>query len=197
MGLLKRSGWILGIAVCAAGIAAGICVLNLGARVVMSMGGFVAVGGPYEIAHPAPEWVALIPLSILASFGFGGLSIWISSRTGGFSLLPLAWAGLFISLGWQFAYFGWNPPGGGVAWGWLLCAVVFIPMGVAPLPAFFRGRGMFGLGAGWVAPRDDTDGDRGFRVAYAIAVALGAVAGVVGGWMLFVAIAGGARVTGV
>jgi hypothetical protein len=55
------------------------------------------------------------------------------SRAGGFRLAVPAWSALFLSLGWNFAEYGVHPPGGGVGWGWLVCAVVFIAMGAAPL----------------------------------------------------------------
>ena len=50
------------------------------AEIMTTQGGFVASGGPYEIAHPAPGWGWLVPVSILALFAFGGLSLWASMR---------------------------------------------------------------------------------------------------------------------
>jgi hypothetical protein len=108
--------------------------LYLGMRGVMRLGGFVASGGPYEIAHQAPGWIWIMPVSIFVglisvfvSFGAGG-------KLGGPNLMALAWSALFTSLGWNFMEFGFSPPGGqGLSWGWIICGVVFIPMGLIPL----------------------------------------------------------------
>jgi|GEM_PF-974762 len=108
--------------------------LYLGMRGVMRLGGFVASGGPYEIAHPAPGWIW-----VLFAGAFGGIvaalvSFTASRRIPGPNLMILAWSALFISLGWNFLEFGLRPPvGEGVVWGWLICAFVFLPMGLLPL----------------------------------------------------------------
>ena len=52
--------------------------------------------------------------------------------------MPLAWPGLFLSLGWNFLEFSFAPPGGGFAWGWLVCGVVFVLMGGLPLLLAFK-----------------------------------------------------------
>ncbi len=52
--------------------------------------------------------------------------------------MPLAWPGLFLSLGWNFLEFAFAPPGGGFAWGWLICGVVFVLMGGLPLLLAFK-----------------------------------------------------------
>jgi hypothetical protein len=95
--------------------------LYLGMRGVMRLGGFVASGGPYEIAHQAPGWIWIMPVSIFVglisvfvSFGAGG-------KLGGPNLMALAWSALFTSLGWNFMEFGFSPPGGqGLSWGWIM-----------------------------------------------------------------------------
>jgi len=33
-------------------------------RGIMDLGGYVASGGPYEIAHPAPNWIWVFPVFI-------------------------------------------------------------------------------------------------------------------------------------
>ena len=44
------------------------------------------------------------------------------------------WSALFLSLGWNFIEFSIYPPdGSGIAWGWIICAVLFGLMGFAPL----------------------------------------------------------------
>lgn len=52
-------------------------------RGVMRPGGMVARGGFYAIAHPAPGWIWIIPVSILVSLIFVGLNIYASARVGG------------------------------------------------------------------------------------------------------------------
>ncbi len=109
-----------------------ISVLYHGMRPIMRLGGMVASGGPYAIAHPAPSWVWVIPLSIL----FGMACVFInmfSHDPDGVNLMPLAWPGLFLSLGWNFLEFAFHPPGGGLAWGWLISGIVFVAMGGIPL----------------------------------------------------------------
>ena len=53
--------------VSATSLAFGLCLtlLFFGMRAIMELGGFVAVGGPYEVAHPAPDWVWVLPVSIV------------------------------------------------------------------------------------------------------------------------------------
>ncbi len=186
-----RRGSILtlaAIAISAAGLAACITLVNLAAMVVMELGGFVATGGPYEIAHPAPGWIALMPISIISGFAFGGLSLWASSRVDGYNLIPAVWTGLFVSLGLQFAYFGLRPPGGGgPAWAWIACAVVFIPMGLAQARGAVTGISSFF--PKMHAPRDDAYQDKTYRTVYLTLVSLGALFGVIGGLLLFRAVA--------
>jgi hypothetical protein len=114
-----------------------ITCLYHGMRGVMRLGGFVASGGPYEIAHPAPSWVWIMPLSILVGMACFFLNLF-SSDGKGVNLMPLAWPALFLSLGWNFLEFAFTPPGGGFAWGWLICGAVFIPMGGLPLLLAFK-----------------------------------------------------------
>ena len=68
-----------------------------------------------------------------------------ASRLGGiWAAAPLfAWSGLFLALGWNFLDYGlFNPPGDEtVIWGWLICGVIFVAMGLAPL---LGGLAMFG-----------------------------------------------------
>jgi hypothetical protein len=179
--------WLVEIAVAAGGLACCVTLLNLAGRVIMGLGGFVASGGPYEIAHPAPEFVLVVPGSIVGGFAFGGYSALVSSRTGGFSLLPLVWSGLFVSLGVQFGIMGLNPPGGrGLAWGWILCAIVFIPMGLGPLFGYGIGLGGVSLAAPGPRPCDD----RLYKAFYLACVIAGALGGAIVGWALFTALAG-------
>jgi hypothetical protein len=121
------------------GLAFTLTILWLSMRLVMGIGGACASGGPYVPAVECPDAVvALTPLSIFGIFLFGGLAFWGGAQLGGgwAGLISLAWPALFLSLGWNFLEFGLQPPGaepGELAWGWLLCAVVFGLMGGGPL----------------------------------------------------------------
>lgn len=155
-----------------AGLVACIVVVFLAMRAVMDIGGFCAEGGPYEIEVHCPEGVPLLmTLAFPGLFLFGGLMIWrgspIGSRYQG--AVFFAWPALFLSLGWNFLEYGLNPPGGGgLAWGWLLCAVIFIAMGGVPLVAVLRSDGVVR------APRRET---LPWLAAVAVAIAAGVGAG--------------------
>jgi len=75
------------VAVSAFALAFCLTMLFHGMRGVLDLGGFVAAGGPYEIEHPAPDWVWLIPVSIIAGFAFGILNAGAAWRARGFNLL--------------------------------------------------------------------------------------------------------------
>jgi len=121
------------------GLAFSLTILWLSMRSVMGVGGACASGGPYVPAVPCPDVViALTPLSVFGLFLFGGLAGWGALSLGGgwLSLIFLGWPVLFMSLGWNFLEFGFNPPGadpGELAWGWLFCGVIFELMGAGPL----------------------------------------------------------------
>jgi len=110
-------------------------LMFLSMRAVMDVGGACAEGGAFEIRQPCPEGTAwIMPVAIfggLASIGIGIAGIF---RQGGPRPFAFAWSALFLSLGWNFLEYGVDPPdGGGLAWGWLVCAVVFVLMGGLPL----------------------------------------------------------------
>lgn len=108
--------------------------LYLGMRGIMRLGGFVASGGPYAIAHPAPRYVWIVPVSIWVGLVCLFLYAAQVKAAGGMSLAPLAWPALFVSLGWNFLEFAFRPPGGSrPAWGWLVCGILFWLMGFVPL----------------------------------------------------------------
>lgn len=134
------SGWkrqflfhftIFGVAFC-------ITCLYHGMRGIMRLGGIVASGGPYAIAHPAPPWVWVMPLSIVLGMICFFLNLFTGPDGDGINLMVLAWPGLFLSLGWNFMEFTFNPPGGGLALGWLICGVLFVLMGGLPLLLAFK-----------------------------------------------------------
>jgi hypothetical protein len=116
----------------ALGFAACLALLSSGMRAIMATGtGFVAVGGPYEIAHPAPDWVWVVPVSVLAGWAFGAVFALSAARYDRFRVTTVIWALLFLLLGFNFLYFGITPDG--IVWGWLLSGLVFVIMGAAPL----------------------------------------------------------------
>jgi hypothetical protein len=103
-------------------------------RGVMDLGGFVAYGGPYVIAHEAPGWVWVFPLSIFLMLASVFMSLGTSSKTSGPNLMSLSWSALFIALGWNFVEYGFSlRTGHGIQWGWAVCALIFVIMGLAPL----------------------------------------------------------------
>jgi len=123
-----------------AGIACGITLLFLGMRSVMEVGGACADGGPYVSAQPCPRG---IPLAMFGGIWGGiicvGVYIWQTAKYRVPGLVAFAWPALFLSLGWNFLEYGINPPfGDGLAWGWLVCAVVFGLMGGLPLLAIVK-----------------------------------------------------------
>jgi hypothetical protein len=120
------------------GVAFCIGLLYQAMRPIMRLGGMVASGGPYAIEHPAPPWVWVMPLAILAGMACFFINLF-TSPVDGVNLMPLAWPGLFLSLGWNFLEFAFAPPAGKVAWGWLVCGVTFVLMGGIPLLLAFAG----------------------------------------------------------
>jgi hypothetical protein len=120
--------------------------LFLAMRGIMDLGGMVAVGGPYEIAHPAPSYVWIFPVAIIACilivFFSMGMFSWGKGRA---SLVALFfWPAIFLSLGWNFLEYGFFKTGG-TAWGWIVCGILFAVMGGLPLYLVIkRRRGPFG-----------------------------------------------------
>lgn len=124
---------VIGTFVGALGFGACLAVLSSGMRAIMATGtGFVAVGGPYEIAHPAPDWVWVIPVSILAGWAFGGLFALAAWRLDRLRAVIVIWSGIFLLLGFNFLQYGIDPEVG-IVWGWFVSGVVFVIMGAVPL----------------------------------------------------------------
>ena len=158
------------------GLTACIVVIFLAMRAVMDIGGFCAEGGPYVIETHCPEGVAmLMTLAFPGLFVFGGLMIWSGSPIGSQYQVAVffAWPALFLSLGWNFLQYGVSPPGGGgLAWGWLLCGVIFVAMGGVPLFAVLRSEG--------VVRRPARE-----SVPWLAAIAVAILVGLAGGYGLF------------
>lgn len=124
-----------------------------GSRGIMDLGGFVASGGPYAIEHPAPNWICIWSVSftivVLTFFFF----LFISDRLGGANLLtPSWWSLIFLSQGWNFLEYALIRYDG-VVWGWLVCGVLFIAMGVVPLWFIFDAYGYEGILASLMSNR--------------------------------------------
>ncbi len=127
------------------GLVACLTLLFLGMRAVMDIGGYCADGGPHEINTHCPEGIPMVMiLGVFGLFGFGGLMGWKGAAIGGVyaGLVLLAWPALFLSLGWNFLEFAFNPPGdeSGIVWGWLIPGVLFVLMGGLPLLALLPER---------------------------------------------------------
>lgn len=166
-----RALYLLG----AAGLTAAIVVIWLGMRAVLDIGGFCAEGGPYEIETHCPEGVALLmTLAFPGLFLFGGLMIWSGSPIGRpyQGAVFFAWPALFLSLGYNFLQYGFAPPGAGLAWGWLLCGVVFVAMGGVPLYVVLRTDGVIRR------PANDT-------LPWLAAICAAIAVGILGGYALF------------
>ena len=172
-----RALYLVGVA----GLTACVVVIFLAMRAVMDIGGFCAEGGPYEIEVHCPGGVPLLmTLAFPGLFLFGGLMLWSGSPIGGpyQGAVFFAWPALFLSLGWNFLEYGFAPPGGGgLAWGWLLCGVVFVAMGGVPLVAVLKTDGVVR------PPRRDT-------VPWLAAIAATLVAGIGAGYGVFRLFAG-------
>ena len=113
-------------------------VLFLCSRAVMEIGGSCASGGPYVIEDPCPQGVGwMLPLSIFA--GLASVVLYIVGEFGlpGPSWAVLAWPALFLSLGWNFWEYGLRS-GQGSNVGFVVCGVLFVLMGGAPLVAVLR-----------------------------------------------------------
>lgn len=119
---------------------AGITALFLGMRSVMDIGGFCAEGGPYAIEHHCPDGVAGV---MVGSIWLGAIAAIVytvaAARARVPSFVAFFWPALFLSLGWNFLEYSFDPPvGSGPVWGWLIPGVLFILMGAVPLWLWIR-----------------------------------------------------------
>jgi hypothetical protein len=108
--------------------------LFLAMRGIMDLGGFVATGGPYEIAHPAPSYVWIVPVAIIACIliAFASMGIFSMGRSKASLVALFFWPTIFLSLGWNFCEYGLFRSGGRAV-GWIVCGVLFVAMGGLPL----------------------------------------------------------------
>jgi hypothetical protein len=138
---VKRVIWILGSLFL---VSAGITLLYLGMRSVMDIGGACASGGPFVPVQPCPEGVPALMIGgiwigLLAAFAYG----WSSLSAGIPTFVGLFWPALFMSLGWNFLQYAFDPPfGDGPVWGWLVPGILFELMGAVPLWIMFKTVGL-------------------------------------------------------
>ena len=135
---------LLGAAVGVGGMAMSITLMFLAMRAVMGVGGSCSDGGPYVSAQPCPDGAtAALLIGVFGLFLFGGVAIAFADRVGGIwgSAPILGWAGLFISLGWNFLDAGVVHPPEGSAFDptGLLLGLMFWAMGGVPLIGLFLG----------------------------------------------------------
>lgn len=175
----------------AGGMAASITVLYRGMATIMeTSGAFVASGGPYEIASPAPNWVWIVPVSIWTMLIFGGLALYATKKGWGESPLLYGWMGLFISLGWNFLRLGFNPPEFMEStWGWIVPGVLFWIMALVPA-GFVVSWGIDAFKDARAHRPPSTISGRPTRGIYLAMQVVGVAAGIVSGTALFGAIAG-------
>jgi hypothetical protein len=125
-----RSSIAIGLSL--AGVACGLTLVYLSMRAVMDVGGFCAEGGPFVIEQHCPQGVPGIMVgSILGGLVLAFVYVGIVFAKGIPSFAMLLWPALFLSLGWNFLEFAFDPSDtdGGVVWGWLICGMVFVLMG--------------------------------------------------------------------
>jgi hypothetical protein len=130
---LRTTFWLL---VSLAGVAAALTLLFMGMRAVMAIGGACAEGGPYVIANPCPKGIPLVMIgSIWGGLILAGIYIWQTTKAKVVSFAGFIWPALFLSLGWNFFEFSVRASreGQGLAWGWVVCGVLFALMGGIPL----------------------------------------------------------------
>lgn len=134
----KKQNWMMAVLFffCLA-----LTILYHGMRGVLDLGGFVASGGPYAIAHPAPGWIWIMPVSaiLMVATLVVGVNVSIASGFHGSSLMIFSWSAVFISLGWNFLDYGIGfGEKTGPVWSWLVCAFFFMLMGLIPLYFILR-----------------------------------------------------------
>jgi len=119
-----------------AGVAASLTVVFLSMRAVMDIGGVCADGGPFVPRQPCPDGIGGLLvggmwIGVLLALVYMGLA----AKQGVPSLGGLLWPALFISLGWNFLDYAFDPPfdGAGVEMGWLIPGILFMLMGGVPL----------------------------------------------------------------
>ncbi len=179
---LRLGSW-LGAALGALGLGASITVVTLGGMAIMDEGGFVASGGPYQIAHPVPEGFWLLPVAFIGVWVSSAAHGIFASRIRGFGLIYATWCAIWTSIGGTTLWYGVNPPSGhGLAWGWLIMGGVFL---------------LVGLGSAWLyasylrsPDREPSEMPENRRIPYAVLIAAALAGGVVAGLQIFSRVVG-------
>lgn len=178
---LRIGSWV-GAAVSAFGLGACITVVNLGGTGIMDRGGFVASGGPYQIAHPAPDWSWMLPVAFIGVWVFPAAHGIFASRIKGFGLIYWTWCALWTSVGAITLLYGFNPPGGaGLAWGWLIMGSVFLAVGLGSTKLYVDYLRS--------PQREPSEMPQGRRIPYAIMILAALAAGVAAGFQAFASVA--------
>ncbi len=178
---------------CAFALACCVTMLQLAARGMMDLGGFLATGGAYVIAHPAPDWSWIWPVSFVGVWVFVIAHAVFASRAGGFNLVLPTWCALFLWAGASFLQYGFDPPGrGGLDWGWLVSGVVFVAIGALPLLLLLPQSPVVNPFGVKLALRRGVSPEaaRDYRVAYYVLHATAIACGVAVGFAALDAIAG-------
>jgi hypothetical protein len=133
-----RPGSWIGAVICALGISVCLTIVVLGGAQIMDAGGFVASGGPYEIAHPVPSGSWIQPLAFFGLFAFSLAHAIFAWRIKAPGLVYAVWCILWTAVGAQTLWYGFHPPrGNGLAWGWLIMGGVFLLVGLGSVAAYF------------------------------------------------------------
>jgi len=110
-------------------------------REVMDVGGFCAVGGPYQIKTPCPEGTVLPAVLAPPVMAISFIVYIVVARNSAGAIL--FWAAIFGSLGWNFIEKGLLVPraaGEGTIWGWMVPGATFWLMAAVPLLFLVPGR---------------------------------------------------------
>jgi hypothetical protein len=132
----SKAGYWVGAILSALGIGACVTIQILGGIALMGVGGFVASGGPYEIAHPVPEGFWLLPVAFVGMFAFPALHAYFADKIDGFGLIFATWCAIWTGVGATTLASGVNPPGGGIVWGWVTMGVIFLVVGLGSTWAY-------------------------------------------------------------
>ena len=131
--------------------------LYLGAGMLQGLGGFCATGGPYVIETECPAAVGIfVSLGVPGIFLAAGVAI-VLQRGFATPLVVWGWPILFVGLGIQFLM--WIPQG--AVFVGLLCGILFVVMGLAPLVLELRAgprRALLGRTNAFDVPFDDREG---------------------------------------
>lgn len=178
----RRVGSWFGAAAGAFGLGVSITIVNLGAIAIMDAGGFVASGGPYEVAHPIPQGFWILPVAFVGMWVFPAIHAVFSSRIKGFGLVYATWCAVWVSIGATTLWFGFDPPrGSGLAWGWLVMGAVFLLVGLGSATLYI----------GWLRSpdREPSIMPLNQRRPYALMIAVALAGGGVAGLLAFAAVA--------